>query len=49
MIDFKKEISKYQTLTELENAEQSVNEDDIKDIMKILEELTKSKKSIDKE
>ena len=43
MLDFKKEIQKYKTILEVEDVENSINSDEIKDMMDILKQLSNQK------
>ena len=40
MLDFKKEIQKYKPILEVEDVENSINSDEIKDMMDILKQLS---------
>ncbi|MCI8805266.1 MAG: hypothetical protein HFE59_05120 [Clostridiales bacterium] len=43
MLDFKKEIQKYKPILEVEDVENSINSDEIKDMMDILKQLSNQK------
>lgn len=46
MIDFKKEILKYKPVLEVDDIENSINSDEIKDMMDILKQLSSQKHDI---
>ena len=41
MLDFKKEVSKYEPLLETEDIEKAINSDEIQDVMDLLQHITK--------
>jgi len=43
MLDFKKEILKYKPILEVEDIENSINSDEIKDMMDILKQFSNQK------
>lgn len=49
MLDFREEITKYKPVLGLEDVEQSVQSDEIKDVMDLLQYITKQIHSTDRE
>lgn len=49
MIDFKKEIEKYNPVLEIDDIEDSIHSDEIQDIMDILIKMSERKINTDKE
>jgi hypothetical protein len=48
MFDFKKEISKYKPMHEIDEIEQVINENEIQDIMDMLKMLERDNQAVDK-
>lgn len=49
MIDFKVEISKYTPVLGIDEVEKSIQSDEVKDIMELLQYMTRQMKSADKD